>query len=61
MHRIPHQHVWNPDVQANIAIYSNSELHYCNYCECTYEMVAHYLGECDGYAAFRREIWQKPY
>jgi len=24
-----HYHVWNPDVRANIAIYSNSELRYC--------------------------------
>ena len=27
-HRIPHQRVQNPDVRANIAIYSNSELRY---------------------------------
>ena len=43
MHRIPHLHVWNPDVRANSAIYSNSELRYSRFTGSQFAKYSHPL------------------
>jgi len=34
---------------------------HCNHCQGSYETAAHFIGECNGYASLRGEIWEKPH